>query len=498
MKTFNLQSLTKLNMSPLLFGILAAGIIIRTAGLTASAVWYDEAVSIFNVRLPFFTMIQATKYTNTPPIWEIMLWISVHILGENEFSLRLPSLIVGIVTLWVAYKLTVEFGLSEMQQHIAMLFISLLPFQFWLAQDGRIYATLSLLYLAAIWFTLRNRWVGLTACAGLLLYSHFTAPFFIATLYIVMLFHNGLSWKNIVRTLLSGLIITVCFIPWIPALIFSMQNQVKLLPLSYLYLLSVSHQAIFVNNRVSLMSMVGISITGIGALITCIILLLKQATAWKKFRNDSQNNPTPNWRYVQLVIIAITPLAALIFISVFSKNIIYYRALTAMLMPLIIWIVATLGNGLKYKIPQYGFTALWLVFLVAGLIGWSPTEKGSNLREAASFINKEWKSGDVIYHITGTSFLPFAYYLPDKPAYLLNETVHSFLLPGQLADIYGLRRVPLESIHYKRAWVIYARDPLLSSDAKLRAHDYINDGILTNRVSAWEFARIEIYLVDTK
>ncbi len=503
-KKIQSQFLTQLTISPLLFGLIAAGIGLRIAGLTTSALWYDEVVSVFNVRLPFFTMIQATKYTNTPPIWEIMLWVSVHIFGENEFAIRLPSLLVSILALWLTYRLTIDFGFSNVQQHIAMLFVSLLPFQFWIAQDGRVYATLAALYLAAIWFAIRQRWLGLTACAGLLLYTHFSAPFYLAALYGVTVFNHGISWKNIKHTLISGLIISIAFIPWLSALSFSLQNQIELEPFTLYYLLHIFYQALFVSDIwrsgevIAWVYLGSILITSVATLLFATIRLIKEISIWQQIRQETQNNSNERQRYMQLTLFALAPLAGLIVISLFSKNVIYYRVLSGMLVPFIIWVVYTLGHGLKPSLLKYGFVTLWLFLLFASIVNWSPASKGGNLRSLTNLIYKEWKTGDVIYHITGTSYLPFSYYLPDKPTYLLDEAEHAFLLPGELADIYGLQHISLESLSYKRVWVIYVRDDLLSATAKQRAQNYIRDGIPVGQVTAWQFAPINVYLVTPK
>lgn len=477
--------------------VIGAGIAVRIAGVTASAIWFDEAVSTFNSRLPFFQMVQAAKYTNSPPLWEIILWLDTHILGESLFTLRLPSLIVSFFILWLVYQLTLKFGLSTHQSCFVLFLVALLPSQIWMAQDARVYAVLLALYLIAIWFVINNRWVGFTACAGLLLYGHFSAPFYLISLYLGMIYNNGLNWKSIRYTLISGLAISIAFVPWVSALLLSIQTSSNFPKLSPFYLLISIYQALFLDEGwmtdkwIAWVALGTIAISLVTALVFGIVLLFKQLSALRRHQNETGTNQ----RYILLSIFALGPLLCLIFLGIF-KNIVYYRALTVMVIPMIIWTVYTLGYGLKRPIFKYGFVISWIILVFIGLSAWSPAAKGGNIRMLTDLIDHQWQAGDVIYHVTGTTYLPFNFYQPNKPTFLFNEPLHLWLLPSELADMYGLKRASLESLSYKRLWIVYARDPLVPGYLRARIEKYTQTGVLVGRVDVWQFAPINVYRVD--
>lgn len=476
----------------IILAIATAGVVLRVAGITASAIWFDEAIPLFAARLPFFEMMHATQYTFSPPLWGILTWLIVHVLGDNELLIRLPPLIASILAIWLVYQLTLDFGLSTSRQIVVMLFVALFPYQLWAAQDGRVYALLATLYLGAIWFALHNRWLGLTACAGLLLYAHFTGAFYLAALYLVALINNGLNWKNLKNVLISGAIVSLGFLPWLPTLSFSLQSNGGVPSLSLLYFLNVAYEALFLNAVRT--SSPGIALLGMGMILISVTLALLLGCA--RLAREARNlEDIANRRYLQLTIFAMVPPVALLLLSLGPRDLLYYRMLTAMLTPAIIWVVQTLAQGLRHWIPKTLIVTFWMSLLGFALITWSPAAKGDELRTEINLIRTQWQAGDVIYHITGTTYLPFAYYLADKPAYLLDEQRDDWLLPRQLEEIYGLTNVPLETLSYKRVWVVYARDSLLSKQANQRAKAYIQGGTLVGRTNIWAYAPIEVYLV---
>jgi len=110
-------------------------------------------------------------------------------------------------------------------------------------------------------------------------------------------------------------------------------------------------------------------------------------------------------------------------------------------------------------------------------------------------INDEWKPGDVVYHATATSALPFDFYL-DHPAWVLDEKQHDGLLSWDVQDALGVRRAALDEIPHKRAWVIWARDGFESARAMARMNDYVRGGVLIGTVHYWQAAPIEVWRVE--
>jgi hypothetical protein len=135
------------------------------------------------------------------------------------------------------------------------------------------------------------------------------------------------------------------------------------------------------------------------------------------------------------------------------------------------------------------------LLLVAGLVSWSPALKGGELRSVSEQINAQWQPGDVVYHATGTSWLPMSLYL-DEPGYLINEEQHDGLLQTHLQDEFAIPRASLEDLTHQRAWLVWARDILMSEQANQRMEAYTRGAVLVGKINYWQAADIEIYLQD--
>jgi hypothetical protein len=492
---------SRIDSSQLIIAIVSAGIVLRVSGLTTSAIWYDESLPFEAAKLPFFSMLEATKFTFSPPLWGIIVWVSVRLLGQNELALRLPSLLAGIFTLWMVYKLAGGFNLSKNQTVIVLLFASFLPYQFSMAQDGRMYTIILGLYLCATWFALHHRWLGLTACAGLLLYTHYTAPFYLAGIYTVAIINNGFDLKQFKRTVISGMIAVLCFLPWVPIYISTTKIESPILPLSLEGLIIMFYRIAFndtLKNAPFIVSLALLTIilTMVLSFVFCIMLLLVNHNNLQlATRPNDQPEQAQALRYLQLMIFALLPLAAMLVWNFTWKSFLYYRLLAATVVPIILWTVYSFSKISRPLFINNVLLTIWVILLCVSMINWSPSNKGGDVHSVVNLIDTQWQKGDIIYHITGTSYLPFSQYLGNKSEYLFDEQQHSWLLHPQLQDLFHIKRSPLESLSYQRVWVVYSRDDLLTQDANKRAQAYIQNGTLVGIVTAWYFAPIEIYLV---
>jgi len=201
--------------------------------------------------------------------------------------------------------------------------------------------------------------------------------------------------------------------------------------------------------------------------------------------------------YLQLTIFALLPVIIMVVWNFVWTDFIYFRLLVSAVIPIIIWAVYSTAHASKLWQLNFAFLVVWAVCILAGVLMWSPQGKTGDLRDIADFVNEHWQYGDVIYHITGTSYLPFSQYLGNKPEYLIDEKQHEWLLPIELQDRFGIKRASLEALPYRRAWIFFSRESIASQQANERAQKYIHDATLVGIVKAWRFSPIEVYLLTT-
>lgn len=199
----------------LLVLILAA--VLRLINLDQS-LWLDEAINVVYARSVDFWWF-VTKYPVGdfhPPGWFTLIWSWEKIFGFSEISVRTPSVILGITTVWLTYLVGKQL-LSNRAGLFAALLLAIAPLHVYYSQEARMYAlatfsvTLSFYFLNRV--LLKKRWAGLGFMVSLILivYSDYLAyliiPAQLVYLYLVKQFSS--------KTLKFFLAPLLAIIPWL-------------------------------------------------------------------------------------------------------------------------------------------------------------------------------------------------------------------------------------------------------------------------------------------
>jgi 4-amino-4-deoxy-L-arabinose transferase-like glycosyltransferase len=158
--------------------IVVIGAVLRLHNLSAESLWYDEAVSWTQSKDSLLDLIVRTAHDNYPPLHNLVLFASIKLLGDNEWSLRLPSAIFGVLNVVALYWLgTMTVGRIAGLMGAVLLAFS--PFHLYYSQEGRMYSLLALtatLYAATCYHYVRAPSLLSGACVSLagiaLVYSH--------------------------------------------------------------------------------------------------------------------------------------------------------------------------------------------------------------------------------------------------------------------------------------------------------------------------------------
>ena len=505
--------------------MLFVGAFIRAIGLPVAALWYDEAWTLSMTRLPLLDMLRLQATDFNPPLWELIAWPFVKLLGEHTVALRLPSLLASLLGLWVVWQIMDEIKASDNQRIFISALVAFLPVGWWVAQDARVYAVMSTLYLLAGLYALRGNWPGLAVTGGLMLYGHNTAPAFLAgAIGLALVQHRG-QWRKIA---VAGLLALVAYLPWLAAWGRGAGlHDFWLDDLTMSYFVLSTEQAIWLDTLTIVADQWRVAALLLLTVYICIALSVSVSIAmpfiWRAgsdnmarvrglLRNlgwdaiaDRVHLPetpiliTAEDAYIgALAVYAVLPVAIMVAASVFVTNVIFYRPLTMMVMPLAIWLAMATAPR-KLSVVKLLMPALWAAVLVVGWLGWLPARRGGDLDVIAERVRDHWQSGDVLYYVTGTAALPFDYYLHDLgPAYLYDAEQHPALLQTHLQDAFGWQRASLNELDYGRAWLIWPRDPLITEDVSADLLTWFDRE--TTRfygvVEYWQAADIEVYLIQ--
>lgn len=131
--------------------LLIVALLITTALTLArfnQSLWSDEATSVWFARRPLNTLFTALCDPH-PPGYYVLLkaWL---IGGDAENWLRGPSLLAGLLTVVVTYRLGRE-RCGKMCAGLAALLLALQPIHGWYAGEVRMYAIVNSLGLVAVW-----------------------------------------------------------------------------------------------------------------------------------------------------------------------------------------------------------------------------------------------------------------------------------------------------------------------------------------------------------
>jgi len=223
----------RLNLSEItLILLIALAFALRVYRLDHQSLWYDEGISLHCASRGLKNLILGRYVENHPPLYFIFLHLWMALAGQSEFSIRFPSLIWGVLTVPLTFKLGQRL-LDRKAGLLAAFLLSISPFHVWFSQEARMYALATLLGASSVYFFIammgkarrsEKTYCSYILCSILGLYTHFYVALIVA-------FENAafLAWwardqlmklKNGLPSPLTWLLIQLCiialFLPYIP------------------------------------------------------------------------------------------------------------------------------------------------------------------------------------------------------------------------------------------------------------------------------------------
>jgi mannosyltransferase len=450
--------------------LFCGALALRLLLINADLLWYDEAFTALIVRRPFLDMLQAIRGDVHPPLWYAIAWLFAQVGGNSSFVLRLPSALLGTLSVMQIWQLVKRFA-GEKPALWAAGLMTIAPGQLYYSQEARMYALLTLLVGMAAYAVSSRNWLRLGLCCSLILYTHN-----LGWLYVSLLGAWGL-WTSRGAALKSLAIGAVAYLPWLPSLIgqaTQLSQGFWLSPRpslgSAMYWISYTTMFVRLPDR--------FIIHGITAslIVTAVALfgLRKQLG-----------------RLAPMLSLSFLPPGLLYTVSMIWHPVILDRAL----LPAGAMLIGLWGIGLSQLAP-WGKRALAMVGVPMALVGLlmfyqNPTGQRARTDPVREIVADGWKAGDVVYNITLETDIINSYYLADRPAYVLPEAGDlSQSLSDQTKVAMGMaeRAVlfsQLRRMGFERAWLFTVVNPLTSEYEINQSHL-----ILSNyaTIKSWHFS----------
>jgi len=153
---------------PTIYVIIGVGALVRLPDLTAP-LWYDEVFSARVTALPLPRLLNATAGDVHPPGYYLFLKGWCLLFSNSELALRVPSMLAGIALIYLVYRLASALSLTHPACVGASVITALAPFQVYYSQEARPYAVvMAALVLAALGLVERRWWWFIIGILGAL------------------------------------------------------------------------------------------------------------------------------------------------------------------------------------------------------------------------------------------------------------------------------------------------------------------------------------------
>lgn len=401
--------------------ITLLGAVLRAWGLGNESYWLDEAFSVmFSNHSPAELWSYITR-DNAPPLYYLFLFMTVHLFGVAEWAGRLPSLVFGILTIPLLYRIGARL-FCRRTGLVAAFLLAVSVFHHFHSQDARFYALFCLTTVLSTELFLRYlakpRSLPLAAAWAfalvLVMYSHFLGALVVAV-------HGAILMVEYLRRrrcpdspvpIAAFAVLAVPIAAFAPWTIFLMRQLGK--DVSYTWIPPVTGEAVA-------KSFVEFSNGKYPAVLS--LALAVGALAFAVYRIAQARKLSPAVFPVLYVLLWLTiPVAAIVFVSLAITPLHQDRYLIPIL-PAWLLLIAWAITRVRFPAIQAVILLVLMGFGTTGILRSIQTIEKERWREAAALVEAEADPGDTL--------LFNAYFCLQGPwrLYVTREDLNTVMMP---------------------------------------------------------------------
>jgi hypothetical protein len=187
------------------------GLILRLISLNQS-LWLDEATTALVAKMSLHDIFSKFLPGDFhPPLYYLIMKYWTVIFGYSEISLRVPSIIFGLGTIYFTYFIGRRLFNKKIGL-IAATFLATSGLSIYYSQEARMYALAAFLVSALIYLFLEKKWIAFSLALLLVGMTDYVALFMIPVFFVA-------GWKYWKKISLSLLPLTLGFVLWWPVFI---------------------------------------------------------------------------------------------------------------------------------------------------------------------------------------------------------------------------------------------------------------------------------------
>lgn len=198
--------------------ILAAALILRLINLNQS-LWLDEAINVVNSqKFSFYDFLTVYSIGDFhPPLYFAILWIWTRFFGTSEIIVRLPSILLGISTVWLIFLIGKQL-FNKKTALIAALILTFNPLHIYYSQEARMYSLAAFSVAFSFWALInliKNKKYFLLIYGlsiTLILYSDYLIYFAIVSQLVYILWCEKEKLASVINAMVIGGLI---WSPWL-------------------------------------------------------------------------------------------------------------------------------------------------------------------------------------------------------------------------------------------------------------------------------------------
>ncbi len=419
---------------------------LRFHDLTATSLWLDEAISVSQASGSFAQLIERTAQDNYPPLHNILLFISMNLLGHTDLAARLPSAMLSVLDVLLVAGIGARCG-GRVAGLVAAIIVATSGFHVWYGHEARMYALLS---FSSTWFAWASlgliqrpspgsaAWALVASAA--LVYSH---PFGLlnwgaiglGTLLAIVLFAPRRRDALLLYAAV-GIGTVIAFLPW--ALV--MARRAAAIGSSGFWIQPPTLGSIHTELSTLFAGNIGLLWLASGVLVLV-------ASLFQHRKTPGDEGASPGAFGMGVVILTswlVLPFVLSLLISYLFQPLFLNRYLIAAIPPAAL--LAALGASRWSREPAYA-VVLVLAATLLGLSGYAQFKgQREDWRGAASYLGAITQPTDCVVVNPWYAMTPLVHYYANQPACLLGQQSSEAPVPDSLAG----RRVHLVGSPYAR------------------------------------------------
>ena len=213
----------------LIFLILVLGLVLRLVAINQS-LWLDEAIGALVVRDYSYAGIlnNFMRFDNHPPLYYLTLKFWTDIFGYSELSLRFPSIIFGIATIYLAFLIARKISNGKLKgfPEITAIILATSQFHIYYSQEARMYSMAAFFSSAAIYSFINTFkkdsdkwWILFSVSITILLFIDYAPVFLLPVFWLYgYLMKRNKNWQ--LKFIASHITLLIFGYFWLPTFLY--------------------------------------------------------------------------------------------------------------------------------------------------------------------------------------------------------------------------------------------------------------------------------------